>query len=173
MNGPEIASTVLEMTRAFQPLNQVSETVVGERGDSDARRNSSAGPSPSFLDLRHSEVDKEKTATGSGSDSRESHEQPCGHGEGWIHTGYSARGEWAAGLGFEPRTTDPESVVLPLHHPAMVRQAHYRREAEALQSRFINHRHQVDELLERGGPECAGGQALPWKRTAAEQPSGQ
>ncbi len=25
-----------------------------------------------------------------------------------------------AGLGFEPRQTDPESVVLPLHHPAGV-----------------------------------------------------
>ena len=25
----------------------------------------------------------------------------------------------AAGLGFEPRLTDPESVVLPLHHPAL------------------------------------------------------
>ncbi len=23
----------------------------------------------------------------------------------------------AGGLGFEPRQTDPESVVLPLHHP--------------------------------------------------------
>jgi hypothetical protein len=27
----------------------------------------------------------------------------------------------AAGLGFEPRLTDPESVVLPLHHPAIQR----------------------------------------------------
>ena len=25
----------------------------------------------------------------------------------------------AAGLGFEPRQTDSESVVLPLHHPAI------------------------------------------------------
>jgi poly-beta-hydroxybutyrate-responsive repressor len=32
------------------------------------------------------------------------------------------RGLWgAAGLGFEPRLTDPESVVLPLHHPAIQR----------------------------------------------------
>ncbi len=27
----------------------------------------------------------------------------------------------AAGLGFEPRQTDPESAVLPLHHPAKKR----------------------------------------------------
>ena len=26
----------------------------------------------------------------------------------------------AAGLGFEPRQTDPESAVLPLHHPAFI-----------------------------------------------------
>ncbi len=28
------------------------------------------------------------------------------------------RGLLAAGLGFEPKLTDPESAVLPLHHPA-------------------------------------------------------
>lgn len=47
-----------------------------------------------------------------------------------VEPGFSARGGpalgWepsliliAAGLGFEPRLPDPESSVLPLHHPAI------------------------------------------------------